>query len=77
MSVLACPFDPAAISGLCDILPETFDLTGFLPFSTNPDFNGVSTPTRGGWLYYHPTLYGPYTQDVCRLQQNILGMTDL
>jgi len=50
---------------------------GFLPLSTASDFSGDSTPHGSGWLYYHPTLYEPYTQDLRRLQQNILGMTDL
>jgi len=36
---------------LCDILPKTFDLNGFLPFSTLSSFNGGSTPHGGGWLY--------------------------
>ena len=34
-------------------------------------------PTWGGWLCYHPIVYEPYTQDFCRLQQNILDMTNL
>ena len=34
-------------------------------------------PTWGEWLYHHPVAYEPYIQDVCRLQQNILGMTIL
>jgi hypothetical protein len=62
-SVLAHPYGPAAISSLCDFLPETFDLCGFLPFSTPSSFNGGSTSYGGGWLYYHPVDYEPYTQD--------------
>jgi hypothetical protein len=58
-------------------LLETFDLSGFLPFSTVADFNGGSTPTGGGWLNHHPYIYEPYSQDFRRLQQNILDMTDL
>ena len=42
--VLARPSDPAAITGLCDWLPVTFDHSGFLPFSTKTYFNGDSTP---------------------------------
>ena len=77
MSVLARPFSPAAISGWCDLLPETFDLSGFLPFSTHTNFNGGSTPHGGGWLFNHPYYYEPYIRDICRLQQDILDMTDL
>ena len=77
ISVLARPFSPTAIFGWCELLPKTFDLFGFLPFSTIANFNGGSTPHGGGWLYYHPDIYEPYTQDICRLQQNILDMTDL
>lgn len=77
MSVLAHPFGPAAISSQCDFLLETFDLNGSLPFSTKKDFNGGSTPHGRGWLYNHPIVYEPYTQDLCRLQQYILDMTDL
>ena len=32
---------------------------------------------HGGWLYNHPIVYEPYTQSICRLQQNILDMTVL
>ena len=77
MSVLARLYSPAAISSQCDFLLETFDLIGFLPFSTLSNFNGGSAPHGGGWLYNHPTVYEPYSQDICRLQQNILDMTDL
>jgi len=62
---------------LCDILPKTFDLIGFLPFSTISNFNGGNTPHGGGWLFYHPYFYEPYIQDICQLQHNILDMTDL
>ena len=77
ISVLAHPSNPAAIFGLCDILPKTFDLNSFLPFYTLSSFNGGSTPHGGGWLYHHPGVYEPCSQDICRLQQNILDMTDL
>jgi len=62
---------------LCDILPGTFDLSGFLPFSTVTNFNGGSTPHGGGWLFNHPANYEPYIRDFCQLQQDILDMTVL
>ncbi len=47
ISVLARPFDPAAIPDQCDFLSGTFNLSGFLPFSTCTYFNGGSIPFLG------------------------------
>ena len=41
------------------------------------DFNGGSTSHGGGRLYNRPFTYEPYSQNFCRLQQDILDMTDL
>ena len=43
MLVLVHPSGPTAILGLCDILPRTFGLNGFLPLSAREDFSGDST----------------------------------
>ena len=44
ISVLVRPSGPTAILSLCDFLPRTFGLNGFLPFSVHENINGDSTP---------------------------------
>ena len=75
MLVLVHPSGPTAIFGWCELLPKTFDLNGFLLFSAGGSIEQRQHPIPG--LYYHPLLYEPYSQDFCRLQQDILDMTDL
>ena len=77
MSVLARPFSPAAISDWCDLLSETFNLYWFSAVFHTFKSQRRQHPAWGGWLYHHPTLYEPYIRDICRLQQDILDMTDL
>ena len=48
MSVLVRPSGPTAILGLCDILPRTFGLNGFLPLSARENFSGDSSPHGAG-----------------------------
>ena len=47
MSVLVHPFDPAAILSWCELLPRTFDLNGFLLFSTLSNVKQRQHPTWG------------------------------
>nr|WP_325242601.1 hypothetical protein [uncultured Oscillibacter sp.] len=46
----------AGIFDLCDILPKTFDLTGFLPFSVSTNVNGDSASHESEWLLSSPWL---------------------
>ena len=48
MSVLVRPSGPTAILGLCDFLPRTFGLNGFLPLSARENFSGDSSPHGAG-----------------------------
>lgn len=48
MSVLVRPSGPTATLGLCDILPRTFGLNGFLPLSARENFSGDSSPHGAG-----------------------------
>ena len=77
MSVLARPYSPAAIFDWCELLPKTFDLIGFLPFSASSNLNGNSTPHGVDGFFNHLYSYEPYIRELCLLQQNILDMTDL
>ncbi len=77
ITVLAHSYGPAAILGWCEHIPRTFDLIGFLPFSASTNINGGSTPHGAGGFNHRLIIYVPYSLELCRLQQNILDMTDL